>query len=111
MGTVKISIRKVLEIFLIEFLMVLNQRPWSCARRVCICAPNTTTRKENLDFSHPIFGFYFVYFVPNIRLLLPPLYLILFRGRCMVFTGRVHNVVLSLFYIKIISLTFILRYG
>ena len=29
--------------------------------------------KENVDFAHPIFGPYFMYCAPNLRLLPPPL--------------------------------------
>ena len=43
-------------------------------RRVHICAPNVwALRKENVDFAYPIFGPYFMYCAPNLRLLPPPL--------------------------------------
>ena len=43
-------------------------------RRVRICAPNIwAMSKENVDFAHPIFGPYFMYCAPNLRLLPPPL--------------------------------------
>ena len=43
-------------------------------RRVRICAPNILAMsKENVDFAHPIFGPYFMYCAPNLRLLPPPL--------------------------------------
>ena len=43
-------------------------------RRVRICAPNVwAISKEDIDFAHPIFGPYFMYCAPNLRLLPPPL--------------------------------------
>ena len=41
---------------------------------VPICAPNNwAMSKENVDFKQPIFGPYFMYCAPNVRLLPPPL--------------------------------------
>ena len=47
--------------------------------RVRKCAPNIwAMSQKNVDFAHPIFRPYFMYCAPNLRLLPPPLYHILF---------------------------------
>ena len=51
-----------------------KQGRWSWVRRVRNCAPNVWAMiRENVDFVHLIFGPYFVYCAPNIRLLPLPL--------------------------------------
>ena len=56
-------------------VIIILQGQWSWVRRIRICAPNIwAISKEDIDFAQPIFGPYFMYCAPNLKLLPPPLF-------------------------------------
>ena len=69
------------------------QGQWSWVR---ICSPNVwAVSKENVDFSHPLFGPYLMYYAPNLSLLPPPLTLIMivrWRFSCTVLIGNKNQI-------------------